>query len=457
MQTNIDDILKDRYKIDEKFFSYFENDERYINVVVEFNNMDEFNEFNKDIYDVINIKSILNDNELSLINCSRYCEESSNNKIRIKYRVDRISEFVIKNINDSIFYNITFSLDDINWFVLDETNYSFDPVNENVKFNNFIKSYNVSFGKITIYRLFSFAHKTNEFKINDDIAFNIEFNKEITYAEVIEKVYCLRNLLSIFGRRHLNVVNMFTTNKEKEYRIIDCYKEYNHHPINDRYREYLDHHTLTLNSLKDFSLIINKYYEEYHRMLPIIDSWFSNVKFQLPPRVRFINLTTMIEDFANIYLKRKVNEESEIEAKEIKHKFIEKIFNAFDKRVIITDIDKKEIEQELIKVVKDTQSTFIIKTKALINNVNEIFNYKSKEIEIITKNIRNARLACIHKGIYIDETKLQYIAKYSDFIEDVIFLNILKVCGSDLQFNEWKCIEYNYQRDDLTYPIKFKK
>ena len=458
MQKSIDDILNDWYKIDEKFNSYFEVDERYINIVIEFDNLDEFNKFNKDIYDVINIKSIRSDNELSLINCSRYCVENSSNKIRIKYRVDRISEFVIKSIDDSVFDDITFSLDDINWFVLDETNYSFDPINENVKFNNYVKSYNLSFGKITIYRLFSFAHKSNEFKMNDDIAFNIKFNSAITYTEVIEKVYSFRNLLMIFGRRYLNVVNMFITNKEKEYRIIDCYKEYNHHPINNNYREYLDHHTLTLKCLKDFPQLINRYYEEYNKMLPIIDSWFSNVKFQLPPKVRFINLTTMIEDFANLYLKNKVNDDSINEAQKIKNDFIENIFGIFNKKMKITDSDKIAIKKELNELVKDNnQTSFIIKTKTLINNVNEIFEYSNNEIEIIIENIRNARLACIHKSIYIDEEKIQYISKYSDFIDDIVFLNILKLCGSDLRFDEWKCIEYNYQKKDLTHPIKFKK
>ena len=457
MNSDINNLLKENYKIENKYYAFFEKTENSCNLRILFDNRDDFNYYNKEHYDIINVQSIISNIKLSLINCERCSVESKNGKLQITYEIDRISKFIIKSTNDKIFDDISFSFNDISWFVLDETSYSFDPIKEAVKFKSYLKEYKVSFGVIKIYRKFDFFHGVNKFKLADDIVFNIRFKQKISYNEVIEKIYCFKNFLMIIGRRNLNVTKMFITDNKRKYDIIDCYKEYSYRSLNKRYKEYLDYHTLTLNSLDNFSKMIEIFYGEYEKILSIIDSWFSTLKYTLPTKVNYINATTMVEDYCNLYLKKETKKEVELENKKIKTRFINDILDIINSKFEINENDKAEINEELNKLVKDNnQSSFIAKVKELINNVNEVFNYTTDEIEKISENLRNARTACVHKGIFIDENKSRYVLKYSYFINDVIFLNVLKLCDFDMNFKKLECVEFNYSKDELIYKVNFK-
>lgn len=86
---------------------------------------------------------------------------------------------------------------------------------------------------------------------------------------------------------------------------------------------------------------------------------------------------------------------------------------------------------------------------SLINNVNEVFNCTSKEIDTISENIKAARIHYIH---YKTNQKSKTLTDdeqfwYSYFMQDVILLNIYKLLGLDI--SKYEYVSFN----DFFYNI----
>jgi hypothetical protein len=86
---------------------------------------------------------------------------------------------------------------------------------------------------------------------------------------------------------------------------------------------------------------------------------------------------------------------------------------------------------------------------SLIYNVNEVFNCTPKEINLISENIKFARIHYIHyktnQGSKVLTHNEQFY--YSYFMQDIVLLNIYKLLGLDL--SKCKFISFN----DFFYKI----
>ena len=90
--------------------------------------------------------------------------------------------------------------------------------------------------------------------------------------------------------------------------------------------------------------------------------------------------------------------------------------------------------------------------KSLIINVNEIYNFTDSEINIISENIKAARIYYIHYKTKQKSKILTYNQQfwYSYFIQDVILLNIYKLLGLDISKYQYiSFYEFYYDKDNL--------
>ena len=450
MNKKIDDLIKNIYIIFDRYYVSLKKEGRFVFAYIEFLNKEEYLEFDKDEYDLIVVKEILSERIYTFIECQKYGVETAKDKVKIKYRIDRIYENEWESLSKKVINNVTIYLDNIEWFFNNTNSFHFDFVKHLLSVNDMQKEYEISFGKLQIYKSFGFKQSSNEFNIKDNIAFNFNFNEPVDYKELLERIYGFRNLLLILGRRHLDITSIVINDVE----LIDCFEEYEYNPLNERYIEYLDHHTITLDEIDNFGEVVTNFYQIYNSIIAIIDSYFCQVKYSLPPKVKFVNVCTMIEDFANLFLVDDAKKYREIEATNNKKKFIDNCIEKMLEKNVIKEQDKN-IAYDILnsEVKKDSQLSFKDKVMAIIFNVNNSFKFKESEIELIADNFREVRKKFIHKGVFADEITCQYLNIYSSFAEDLIFLNILKNIGIDISNSIFKCIEYDYSKTDL--PVKF--
>lgn len=453
MNKKVDDFIKNIYIAFDKYYVRLKKEGKFIFAYIEFLTREEYLKFDKDEYDLIIVKEITSEKKYTFIECQKYGLEEKDGKIKIKYRIDRIYEDEWKNLEDKTINNATISFDDINWFFNSSNSFHFDPIKCSVSVNGMQKEYETHFGKLQIFKGFSFKEQSNEFNITGNFAFNFSFNESINYMELRERMYGFRNLLLILGRRHIDIASIIINDTE----LIDCFEEYKYNPLNSRYLEYLDHHTITLNEIGNFDKVIDSFYQIYDSIIAIIDSHFCQVKYSLPPKVKFISVCTMIEDFANQFLVEETKKYREIEATKNKTNFIDKSIKKMLEKGIIEEKNKEEI-YEIInsEVKKDLNLTFKDKVKAIITNVNDSFKFKEEEIELISDNFRELRKVFVHKGMFADERISQYLNICSSFTEDLIFLNIMKIIGIDISSSIFECIEYDYDRENLIIKIEIQ-
>ena len=450
-----EDLIKAKYIVFDKYTANLEQDGRFINLVIEFNNSKDFEEINKDIYDLIEIVSSSTSDKYILVNCIYTMNYTKGGKIFLIYRIDRISEFLFNNLEDKVIDNVSFKVDDIFWFIRDQKGFEFDLQQNFIKYSPFNYTFDFQDGKMNINGTAKFLDSRMSSSITEGVNFEIEFNKEQSFNEVIKKVYCIRNLLMVLGRRNLNITDIYINEGEEQRKIYDCYTEYKYKPDNENYSDYLDHHTITLKSINNFQDVINCFINNYQTLMPIIDSWFSNEKYSLPSRVKFMNSITMIEDFANKYKKELVKIESKKASEENKSSFIEKIFTVLEDYIEIAEDNKEVIKNELYKIINDSSASIEFKIKILIEEVNDLLKLDENQISIIAKNIKEARIACIHKGIFIDGDKEKYVHIYAEFINDLIFLNTLRMLG--IEFIDEKLFFFNYDKEKLFDIVVFRK
>ncbi len=451
MDSKINNILEQTFLVFEKYYVRLKKENKFIFAYIEFATREDFLMYDKDEYSSIVIEEVTQKKKYTLLECQKYGTEVSDKVIKIKYRVDKISDDILIDLNKKFIKEVELTFTDINWFVNDEKLYKFDPIKVSINVNGFNMEYLTNIGKIIVYRSFLFFEKSDEFNINSGIVFKFIFNKKVDYYEFRKRIYCFRNLLLILGRRYIDIKNVKINNND----LYDCHEEYNYKPLNKRYMEYLDYHTITIGSIDKFGEAVSKFFDIYDTIISIIDSYFCNLKYVLPTKVKFINVCAMIEDYANIFLVDESRKYREKEATKNKHKFITKSVNKMLEQNIIDKSNSNLVVSILDEEVKkDLNLTFKDKVISIIKNVNESFKFNDDDIELIADNFREARKQFVHKGLVVRTEVYPILEKYCSFVEDIIYLNILKEIGIDISNSIFECIEYNYEKDDLIIVFK---
>lgn len=451
MKEKLIDLLSNTFIAFSKYFVRLKKENRFIFAYIDFPTHEEFLEYDKELYELIVIEEISHKKQYTLLECEKYGTEASGRSIKIKYRVDRILDDVLNDFSIEFIDNAEVTFDDINWFINDDNSFEFDPLKVCVNVKEYFKEYKSSIGEIMIFKAFSFTEKKNNFNIDSDIVFRFVFDRKLNYREFRERIYCFRNLLLILGRRHIDFKEIKINSKY----LYDCFEEYTYKPINKRYCEYLDHHTITINSIDKFGDAVSQYFKIYDTIISIIDSYFCNLKYTLPTKAKFINVCTMIEDYANIFLVNESKEHREKESANSKQKYIINVVGKMLKENLIDEIKVDKVCNILeAEVKKDMNLSFKDKVISIIKEVNKSFKFEDSEIELIADNFREARKRFVHKGIIASEEICPVLEIYCSFIEDVIYLNILNVIGIDISNSVFECIEYNYEKDDLIIVFK---
>ena len=132
---------------------------------------------------------------------------------------------------------------------------------------------------------------------------------------------------------------------------------------------------------------------------------------------------------------------------------IETIYNNFIKQYNqlypLIELYYNVTQYKIPNLTRFINATTILEYYSLINNVNEVFNCTSKEIDTISENIKAARIHYIH---YKTNQKSKTLTDdeqfwYSYFMQDVVLLNIYKLLGLDI--SKYEYVSFN----DFFYNI----
>lgn len=168
------------------------------------------------------------------------------------------------------------------------------------------------------------------------------------------------------------------------------------------------------NTIDNIETVYNNFIKQYNQLYPLIEVYYNVTQYNIPNLTRFINATTMLEYYSRSY-------------------------DSINSLTLSKNINPKRHDPYYECMVL-----------SLINNVNEVFNCTTNEIDKISQNIKAARIHYIHyktnqnSKILTDDEQF----RYSYFMQDVVLLNIYKLLG--LNISKYKYISFN----NFFYNIK---
>lgn len=375
-------------------------------------------EINKD-YDVIVGNVNYDDKEITFIKCVfngfSTIQHNLVDVYIVNFRVDRILYGLkLGRLNFKKFLKFKVSYEDIDCFTNDKPyssnnkllSYKSNPSNYLIKFLdydiniNFISCNNMKDSSLSIKR------KTSVKFVSYD-------KNNIIY--VLEQIYKFGSFLMILLKRPILV------NKQYLYLDDDIFVElYDCGNFNVDYKknlellDHLNHRCLKIEKISNISEIYQNFITNYQKLYPFLELYFNSVRFNSPNLTKFLNATTMLEYFSN----------------------------EFDKNnaLLITKSKKpKKKEAEYVDMIE-----------SLIRNVNEIYKYEESEIVKISENIKDARVYYIH---YIKDKKSlthQEQFWYTNFIEDIVILNVYKIIKLDIsKYDFLTYLDFYYSKNDL--------
>lgn len=151
--------------------------------------------------------------------------------------------------------------------------------------------------------------------------------------------------------------------------------------------------------------------------MPLLELYYNVVKYKVPNLTRFVNAITMLE-----YCSREFDDANAL---------------------------NKTIQKHQGKTPKNG-ADFVDRVISLIENIDDVYKLDLTDIEIISKNIKDARTYYVHYEPSGKRLTDDQLFRYVYFIEDLIILNIYLIIGFDI--NKFANISYNeyfYDIDDL--------
>lgn len=232
----------------------------------------------------------------------------------------------------------------------------------------------------------------------------VEFNhsKPVNIKKVIENIYMFRNFLMIILKHPIYVEKQTLYINDNSIELFDC-NDNNELSENSNLEEMLSHRGLKIENIDNISDVYNNFINNYKQLCPLLELYYNVTQFNVPNLTRFINSTTMLENYSRNY--------------------------DFEVSFALTK-SKYPNSQDV------NYADMII---SLITNVNEVFNYTAEEIKTIANNIKSARIYYIHYKTRQKSKPLTYDEQfhYSYFIEDIVLLNIYKLISLDITKNEY--------------------
>ncbi len=401
--------------------TFFIKEERLILSIMITTDIEEWRKIVNDI-EVLSAYLIDNNRKITLINC-RHCGNSALGVDTIisaqsNYWIDRILlDYELENVDNTFINSIFAEYDDICWITKGSI-YRQDIINDKIDINPVFKKYKLEDKDVIFCMLPSFVGNDYNMTISGNRGFKIKFNVNKSIDEALKYIYLIKNLLMILGKRNIKVINQEIIDDIRHYRIIDCGGDKEYNKINIDLTEHLDHRIgIKIEDFDDFDIVLSNFEREYDRLMPLLELYYNVVKYKVPNLTRFVNAITMLE-----YCSREFDN-----------------VNALNKTI-----------QKHQGYTPKNGADFVDRVSSLIEKINDVYQLDLKDIEIISKNIKDARIYYVHYDPSGKKLTDNQLFRYVYFIEDLIILNIYLIVGFNI--NKFGNISYNgcfYSIDNL--------
>ncbi len=380
--------------------------------------INEWRKTNKN-YDIISGRFLFNSQKIFFINCIHTGHESSMNcqkniieNATSNFIVDRL--IIDKNISKTSLNNILkYSASYKNLDLFSELNRIMPGLRE-IDYDSNTCNYkiNTPFYSMNIMFYCSTKEDRNSLIVNRMSHVEFEHSKGVSIKKVLENIYRFRNFLMIILKQPIYVKKQTIYINDNAVELFDC-NDNDDFLENPSLEEMLSHRCLKINNIDNIETIYNNFIKQYNQLYPLIELYYNVTQYKIPNLTRFINATTMLEYYSRTY------------------DYINSLTLSKNKNP------------------KRNDPYYECMVLSLINNVNEVFNCTSKEINTISENIKTARIHYIH---YKTNQKSKTLTDdeqfwYSYFMQDVVLLNIYKLLGLDI--SKYEYVSFN----DFFYNI----
>lgn len=294
---------------------------------------------------------------------------------------------------------------------------------EKMKYSIDISNYKISTPKYDVLIEFnSIIHKKiKSLNIEQENFVEFKYKNKINVTQFLKDEYVFRNFLMLLMQVHITVDKQYICVSKKKYQIVDCFDELNETNFDDNYF----YRSIKIDNITNIESIYNSFLQNYDKLYPALNILYYNKRDKFSNLIRFISNITMLE-----YYSRTFDNEQAI-----------KLNNDFIREKMKATKNKK---MKTLKSGDDPSFKFMV--KSLIINVNNYFKFSDEVIDALSEKIRNIRIYYVHykkQTKAVSEDKLFY---YSNFINDIVCLNIYKMLGLDIT-NVKNISKYNYYYD----------
>ena len=374
--------------------------------------INEWRKTNKN-YDIISGRFLFNSQKIFFINCihaghesSMNCKKNTIENATSNFIVDRL--IIDKNISKTSLHNISkYSASYKNLDLFSELNRIMPGLRE-IDYDSNTCNYkiNTPFYSMNIMFYCSTKEDRNSLTINRMSHVEFEHSKNVSIKKALENIYTFRNFLMIILKQPIYVKKQTIYINDNAVELFDC-NDNDDFLENPSLEEMLSHRCLKINNIDNIETVYNNFIKQYNQLYPLIELYYNVTQYKIPNLTRFINATTMLEYYSRNY------------------DFINSLTLSKNKNP------------------KRNDPYYECMVLSLINNVNEVFNCTSKEIDTISENIKAARIHYIH---YKTNQKSKALTDdeqfwYSYFMQDVVLLNIYKLLGLDI--SKYEYISFN--------------
>lgn len=382
-------------------------------------NINEWRKLDKS-YDIISGKFLFNNQKIFFINCiykgnssSMNCTKNTITSATSNFIVDRL--IIDKNISKTSLNKITkYSASYKNLDLFSESKSMMSGL-RNIDYNSNTHTHIINTPSYSINIMFycSTEEHRNSLVINKMSHVVFEHSKNIYIKNVLENIYVFRNFLMIILKQPIYVKKQIIYINDTAVELFDC-NDNDKLLENPDLEEMLSHRCLKIDNIDNIEIVYNNFIKQYNQLYPLLELYYNVTQYKVPNLTRFINATTMLEYYSRNY----------------------DFINA--------------LKLTKLRNPKRDDPYYECMVLSLINNVNEVFNCTSKEINTISENIKAARIHYIHYKTKQKSNVLTYNKQfdYSYFIQDIVLLNIYKLLGLDI--SKYKYISFN----DFFYNIK---
>lgn len=360
-------------------------------------------------YDILAGKFLFENHKIFFINCLYAGHSSHQNfsndtieNLTVDFRVDRL--ILDKNISKT-------SLDKITKYSASYKNLDLffepKPLMSSLRtfdYDSNTHNYKISTPSYSLNILYycSLEEYRNSLSIIRKSYVEFDHSKSISINKALENIYTFRNFLMLILKQPIYVKKQKIYINDSAVELFDCNNN-DDFLENPSLEDILSHRCLKINNIDNIETVYNNFIKQYNELYPLIELYYNVTQYKIPNLTRFINSTTMLEYYSRTY-------------------------------DYINSLTLSKNKQP-----KRDDPYYECMVLSLINNVNEVFNCTSKEIDTISANIKAARIHYIH---YKTNQKSKTLTDneqfwYSYFMQDVVLLNIYKLLGLDISKYEY--------------------